>query len=569
MLERAGRHAPRRRELHLARRLEDRRGRRRRDEPTAPRRRRRGRRGRAPGEGPAHGLHGQPERGGRRGPHRSARRPRERGRAHHPDPRAPQARTTRSSSATPASARRPSSRGSRGRSSEGEVPKAARGRDRLLARHGRAARRHALPRRLRGAHQGGHQGAREAADGAILFIDEIHTIVGAGATSGGTHGRVEPAQARARLRAAALHRRRPRSRSTARHFERDRALARRFQRIEVDEPSVEETIADPRRASQTQYEEFHGVTYTAEALEAAAKLAATLPPRPAAARQGDRSLDEAGAAAQPRARRRLRGRPCADIEQRASRKMAQIPPREVSTADKEQLRDLERDAARRRLRPGRGDRRSSPRRSSCRAPGLRAPEKPIGSFLFTGPTGVGKTELAKQLAKALGHRLPALRHERVHGAAHGLAPHRRAARLRRLRSGGLLTDAIAKTPHAVLLLDEIEKAHPDVFNVLLQVMDHGTLTDNNGKKTDFRHVVLHHDQQRRRARSRRRRASASASAATRATTTASLQAHVQPRVPQPARRAHRVQRRSTRRSWAASSTSSSRELGAQLAEQAT
>ncbi len=357
-------------------------------------------------------------------------------------------------------------------------------------------------------------------DGAILFIDEIHTIVGAGATSGGSmdaSNLLKPALASGRMRCIG---------STTfeefrQHFEKDRALARRFQRVEVNEPSIEDTkliLAGLR----PQYEEFHGVKYTDEALDAAATLSARyLHDR----RLPDKAidlLDEAGAAAKlalykgEKPPNLLRDEPEAgaaakkeaadanavdgdldgativvgviDVETVLAR-MAQIPPREVSSNDKEKLRALDLDLKKVVFGQDRALDLLAAAIKLARA-GLRSPEKPIGNFLLTGPTGVGKTEAAKQLAKVMG--ISFLRFDmseymerhtvsRLIGAPPGYVG---------FDQGGLLTDAIAKTPHSVLLLDEIEKAHPDVFNVLLQIMDHGKLTDNNGKSTDFRHVVL-------------------------------------------------------------------------------
>ena len=283
------------------------------------------------------------------------------------------------------------------------------------------------------------------------------------------------------------------------HFEKDRALARRFQRVEVNEPSVEDTVKI-LEGLRRQYEEYHGVTYTDAALQTAAELGAKyLHDRKLPDKAID-LIDESGAAkklasdgtlaavaeAQPA------GPPVVvdstDVEQVLAR-MAQIPPREVSTSDRERLRALEgdlravvfgQDAAIRQLV-------SAIKMSRA---GLRAPEKPIGSFLFTGPTGVGKTEVARQLAKVMGigfHRFDMSEYMEAHtvsrliGAPPGYVG---------FDQGGLLTEAVAKTPHAVVLLDEIEKAHPQIFNILLQVMDHGRLTDHNGKQADFRHVVL-------------------------------------------------------------------------------
>ncbi|WP_437301966.1 ATP-dependent Clp protease ATP-binding subunit ClpA [Sorangium sp. So ce388] len=327
--------------------------------------------------------------------------------------------------------------------------------------------------------------ALEKQPGSVLFIDEIHTIIGAGAASGGTmdaSNLLKPALASGRLRCIGA----TTFQEYRGHLERDSALARRFQRIEVTEPSVDETT-QILRGLQKRYEEFHKITYTADAVEAAAKLSARyLQDR----RLPDKAidlLDEAGAAA------RLRHGDgytveTADIELVIA-KMAQIPPRQVSTSDKAQLKDLEQSLRSVIFGQDEAVKQLSSAIKLSRA-GLRAPEKPIGSFLFSGPTGVGKTELAKQLAKALGIgflRFDMSEYQERHtvsrliGAPPGYVGFDR---------GGLLTEAAAKTPHAVLLLDEIEKAHPDVFQVLLQVMDHGTLTDNNGKKSDFRHMVL-------------------------------------------------------------------------------
>ncbi len=327
--------------------------------------------------------------------------------------------------------------------------------------------------------------ALEKQPGAILFIDEIHTIIGAGAASGGTidaSNLLKPALASGRLRCIGA----TTFQEYRGHLERDSALARRFQRIEVNEPSIEETTKILQGLIK-HYESFHKVKYTPEALEAAAKLAGRyLQDRKLPDKAID-LIDESGAA-----KRLAMGDGAtvdvADIEKIVA-KMAQIPTRQVSSDDKSQLRNLEptlqgsiygQDEAVKQLAAA----------IKVSRAGLRAQEKPIGSFLFTGPTGVGKTELAKQLAKALG--ISFLRFDmseyqerhtvsRLIGAPPGYVGFDR---------GGLLTEAAAKTPHAVLLLDEIEKAHPDIFQVLLQVMDHGTLTDNNGKKSDFRHMVL-------------------------------------------------------------------------------
>jgi ATP-dependent Clp protease ATP-binding subunit ClpA len=322
---------------------------------------------------------------------------------------------------------------------------------------------------------------------AILFVDEIHTVVGAGATSGGSldaSNILKPLLASGELRcigATTFH-------DYKSYFERDRALARRFQKIEIGEPSVDETH-QILKGLKPHYESHHGVSYTDGALRTAAELSAR--------HINDRFLpdkaidviDEAGAQMQvlgPAAKRKVvRSK---DIE-RIVASIAQIPPRSVSTGDRDRLENLERDLKLTVFGQDEAVRTLTSAIKLSRA-GLGSPEKPIGSFLFTGPTGVGKTEVAKQLASALGvafHRYDMSEYMEKHtvsrliGAPPGYVG---------FDQGGLLTDAIRRTPHAVLLLDEIEKAHPDIFNVLLQVMDHATLTDNNGRKADFRSVVL-------------------------------------------------------------------------------
>jgi ATP-dependent Clp protease ATP-binding subunit ClpA len=327
--------------------------------------------------------------------------------------------------------------------------------------------------------------ALEDKPGSILFIDEIHTIIGAGAASGGTmdaSNLLKPALASGKLRCVGA----TTFQEYRSHLERDSALARRFQRIEVTEPSVDET-ARILKGLQPKYEDFHGVTFTPEAIEAAAKLAGRYIQDRRLPDKAIDLLDEAGAAA-----RLAHGRGHVvvegDIETVVAR-MAQIPPKQVSSDDKSQLKSLESDLQSVIFGQDEAVKQLASAIKLSRA-GLRSADKPIGSFLFTGPTGVGKTELAKQLAKSLG--IAFLRFDmseyqerhtvsRLIGAPPGYVGFDR---------GGLLTEAIAKSPHALLLLDEIEKAHEDVFQVLLQVMDHGTLTDNNGKKADFRHIVL-------------------------------------------------------------------------------
>jgi ATP-dependent Clp protease ATP-binding subunit ClpA len=322
---------------------------------------------------------------------------------------------------------------------------------------------------------------------SILFIDEIHTIVGAGATSGGSMDAsniLKPALASGELKCIG---------STTYHdyksyFERDRALARRFQKIEVPEPSHEEAIKI-LEGLKPHYEKHHGVHYSNGAIRAAVKLSAKhINDR----RLPDKAIDvidEIGAAVKiqpPDKRRKIIG--AKDVE-RIVAKIAKIPPRSVSSSDKEQLQNLNRDL---KLVVFGQDTAIETLSSTIKLSrsGLGHPEKPIGCFLFAGPTGVGKTELAKQLAKTMG--IEFLRFDmseymekhtvsRLIGAPPGYVG---------FDQGGLLTDAINRNPYAVLLLDEIEKAHPDLFNILLQVMDHATLTDNNGKKADFRNIVL-------------------------------------------------------------------------------
>jgi ATP-dependent Clp protease ATP-binding subunit ClpA len=322
---------------------------------------------------------------------------------------------------------------------------------------------------------------------AILFIDEIHTVVGAGAVSGGSMDAsniLKPVLASGELRCIG-------STTYSEYknaFERDRALARRFQKIEISETSVEDTVRI-LEGLKRYYEEHHEVRYTSPALRAAAELAAK--------HINDRFLpdkaidviDEAGAAIKllPPSRRPKTIQP-KDIEVIVAR-MAKIPPKTVSVSDKERLQNLDSDL--RSVIFGQNQAVSQVVRAiKLSRSGLGNPTKPIGSFLFSGPTGVGKTELSKQLAISLGVEF--LRFDmseymekhtvsRLIGAPQGYVG---------FDQGGLLTDAINRTPYAVLVLDEIEKAHPDIFNILLQVMDHATLTDNNGRKADFRNVIL-------------------------------------------------------------------------------
>jgi ATP-dependent Clp protease ATP-binding subunit ClpA len=322
-------------------------------------------------------------------------------------------------------------------------------------------------------------------EGAILFIDEIHTIVGAGATTGSSMDAsniLKPALANGKIRCIG---------STTFEefkgaFDRDRALARRFQKIDVGEPSVEDTIAI-LKGLQGRYEEHHSVTYEPDAVIAAAKLAAKHITERFLPDKAIDVIDEAGA--QDRMREAPTGKvKVRDIERVVS-KMARVPEKTVSASEQDKLKDLEAELRRHIFGQDEAIEKISSAIKLARA-GLRVGDKPIGNFLFSGPTGVGKTELARQLAKVLGVELIRFdmseyqeRHtvSRLIGAPPGYVG---------FDQGGLLTDAIRKHPYCVLLLDEIEKAHPDLFNVMLQVMDSASLTDNNGRKSDFRNVVL-------------------------------------------------------------------------------
>ena len=323
--------------------------------------------------------------------------------------------------------------------------------------------------------------------GAILFIDEIHTVIGAGAASGGVmdaSNLIKPVLANGEIRCIG-------STTYTEYrgvFEKDHALARRFQKIDVLEPSLQETV-EILRGLKTRFEEHHGVTYEPEALQAAAELAAKhINDR----RLPDKAIDvidEAGANSrlQPVAERK--GRVTVTMIENIVAKMARIPPKSVSASDKDVLRMLERNLKLTIFGQDRAIEALSSAIKMSRS-GLTEDTKPIGSFLFAGPTGVGKTEVTRQLALVMGVELIRFdmseymeRHtvSRLIGAPPGYVGY---------DQGGLLTEAVSKNPHAVVLLDEIEKAHPEVFNLLLQVMDHGTLTDNNGRKADFRNIVI-------------------------------------------------------------------------------
>jgi ATP-dependent Clp protease ATP-binding subunit ClpA len=324
-------------------------------------------------------------------------------------------------------------------------------------------------------------------DNAIMFIDEIHTVVGAGATSGGSMDAsniLKPVISSGRLRCigSTTHE------EYKAHFEKDRALARRFQKIEITEPDIPQTI-EILKGLKTYYEKHHQVSYTPAALRSAAELSAKhindyfLPDKAIDV------IDEAGAVLNLHPRPK-KGRSITphDIEKVVAR-MARIPTRSVSSSDKVQIQNLEQALCERVF--GQDSAIASLATAIKRArAGLGHPDKPIGSFLLMGPTGVGKTEVARQLAAVMGVQFVRFdmseymeKHTvaRLIGAPPGYVGFEQA---------GLLTDAIGRHPFSVLLLDEIEKAHPDIFNILLQIMDYATLTDNNGKKADFRHVIL-------------------------------------------------------------------------------
>jgi len=322
---------------------------------------------------------------------------------------------------------------------------------------------------------------------AILFIDEIHTLIGAGAASGGTldaSNLLKPALSSGTVKCIGA--------TTYNEFrgvfEKDHALSRRFQKIDVNEPTVDETV-QILRGLKTRFEEHHGIKYSAAAISNAAELSAKFITDRHLPDKAIDVIDEAGAAQRilPKSKqKKLIGKQ--EIEEIVAR-IARIPPQHVSADDRSALKNLDRDlksvvfgqdaaidALAQAIKMSRS--------------GLGNPQKPIGSFLFSGPTGVGKTEVARQLAYCMGIELIRFdmseymeRHavSRLIGAPPGYVG---------FDQGGLLTEAVTKKPHAVLLLDEIEKAHPDIFNILLQVMDHGTLTDNNGRKADFRNVVI-------------------------------------------------------------------------------
>ncbi len=322
---------------------------------------------------------------------------------------------------------------------------------------------------------------------AILFIDEIHTLIGAGSASGGTldaSNLLKPALSSGAVKCIGA--------TTYNEFrgvfEKDHALSRRFQKIDVNEPTVDETISI-LRGLKTRFEEHHGIKYSAAAIANAAELAAKYITDRHLPDKAIDVIDEAGAAQRilPKSKqKKVIGKQ--EIEEVVA-KIARIPPQHVSADDRLALKNLDRDL--KSMVFGQDEAIESLTRAiKMSRSGLGNPQKPIGSFLFSGPTGVGKTEVARQLAYCMGIELIRFdmseymeRHavSRLIGAPPGYVG---------FDQGGLLTEAVTKKPHAVLLLDEIEKAHPDIFNILLQVMDHGTLTDNNGRKADFRNVII-------------------------------------------------------------------------------
>ncbi len=325
--------------------------------------------------------------------------------------------------------------------------------------------------------------ALEDNDQAILFIDEIHVIVGAGATTGGSmdaSNLLKPALASGALRCigSTTHE------DYRQSFGKDKALARRFQTIEVVEPSLDDAV-EILRGLKGRYEEHHELTYDDESVEQSVKLAARYITDRRLPDKAIDVLDEVGAAVH------LAGRPevvLDDVEATIAR-MARVPPKQVTTEDRDKLKNLEPDLRRVIFGQDKAIEAVVSAIKLSRA-GIGSPRKPVGSFLFAGPTGVGKTELARQLALNLGvefHKFDMSEYMEKHSVSRLIgAPPGYVG----FEQGGLLTDAVHKTPHSVVVLDEIEKAHPDVFNILLQVMDSAELTDNNGRKTDFRNTII-------------------------------------------------------------------------------
>ncbi|MDJ0992028.1 MAG: ATP-dependent Clp protease ATP-binding subunit ClpA [Dinoroseobacter sp.] len=322
---------------------------------------------------------------------------------------------------------------------------------------------------------------------AVLFIDEIHTVIGAGATSGGAmdaSNLLKPALQGGKLRCMGS----TTYKEFRQHFEKDRALSRRFQKIDVNEPTVEDAVKI-LKGLKPYFEDHHAIKYTSDAIKSAVELSARYINDRKLPDKAIDVIDEAGAAQHLVAESKRRKTIGAKEIEAVVAKIARIPPKNVSKDDAEVLKDLEVTLKRVVFGQDGAIEALSSAIKLARA-GLREPEKPIGNYLFAGPTGVGKTEVAKQLASTLGVEL--LRFDmseymekhavsRLIGAPPGYVG---------FDQGGLLTDGVDQHPHCVLLLDEIEKAHPDVFNILLQVMDHGTLTDHNGRSVDFRNVIL-------------------------------------------------------------------------------
>ncbi|WP_368344758.1 ATP-dependent Clp protease ATP-binding subunit ClpA [Pelagovum sp. HNIBRBA483] len=322
---------------------------------------------------------------------------------------------------------------------------------------------------------------------AVLFIDEIHTVIGAGATSGGAmdaSNLLKPALQGGKLRCMGS----TTYKEFRQHFEKDRALSRRFQKIDVNEPTVEDSVKI-LRGLKPYFEDHHSIKYTHDAIRSAVELSARYINDRKLPDKAIDVIDEAGAAQHLVAESKRRKTIGTKEIEAVVAKIARIPPKNVSKDDAEVLKDLERSLKRVVFGQDPAIEALSAAIKLARA-GLREPEKPIGNYLFAGPTGVGKTEVAKQLAHTLGVEL--LRFDmseymekhavsRLIGAPPGYVG---------FDQGGMLTDGVDQNPHCVLLLDEIEKAHPDVYNILLQVMDHGKLTDHNGRTTDFRNVVL-------------------------------------------------------------------------------
>jgi ATP-dependent Clp protease ATP-binding subunit ClpA len=323
--------------------------------------------------------------------------------------------------------------------------------------------------------------------GGILFIDEIHTVIGAGATSGGAmdaSNLLKPALQSGTVRCIGS----TTYKEYRQHFEKDRALVRRFQKIDVKEPTIEDSI-EILKGLKPYYEDYHKLKYTNEAIKAAVELSAKYINDRKLPDKAIDVIDETGASQMLVPENKRKKKIGVKEVEATVATMARIPPKTITKSDAEVLVNIEKDLKRLVFGQNRAIEALASSIKLSRA-GLREPEKPIGCYLFSGPTGVGKTEVAKQLAALMGVEL--LRFDmseymekhtvsRLIGAPPGYVG---------FDQGGLLTDGIDQHPHSVLLLDEIEKAHPDLFNILLQVMDHGKLTDHNGKKVDFRNVVL-------------------------------------------------------------------------------